>query len=165
MNRQLTIESGETTLIELRLQPMKFEASTVTPSRRTVARNSGRLARVTRMGIAVKSPIKFNKDSTTLTKTSVRVLKAVAQEMRDKPYVKRIRVEVHTDGRGSAAEQLSQSRQRAETVKAVLVKNGVSARRVSVRGYGGSKLLLPPVTKRGRDRNERVEFIILKANR
>ena len=52
-----------------------------------------------------------------------------------------------------------------EAVKTVLVKNGVSAKRVSVRGYGGSKLLLPPVTKRGRDRNERVEFIILKADR
>ena len=79
--------------------------------------------------------------------------------------MRRIRVEVHTDGRGSAAEQLTQSRQRAEAVKTVLVKNGVSAKRVSVRGYGGSKLLLPPVTKRGRDRNERVEFIILKADR
>ena len=165
VNRKVTIQSGETAQVELRLQPITFDASPVTPRRRPAARTSGRLARVTRMGIAVKSPIKFEKASSTLTGTSVRVLKAVAQEMRDKPYVRRIRVEVHTDGRGSAAEQLTQSRQRAEAVKTVLVKNGVSAKRVSVRGYGGSKLLLPPVTKRGRDRNERVEFIILKADR
>ena len=122
----------------------------------------GGLAVVTTKSITLKRPVSFTKDSADLTAEAKRVLRSVARGLKNRKSISKVRVDVHTSGRGPKAEQLRLSRKRAKTIKSFLVSNGVDRKRVRVRGSGGSKPLAPPITKRGRQKNERVEFKILK---
>lgn len=64
----------------------------------------------------------------------------------------------HTDNIGSAAYNLRLSDTRAGVVKGWLVSHGVAAKRVSSRGYGDTKPLVPNTTDVGRFKNGRVEL-------
>jgi OOP family OmpA-OmpF porin len=72
-------------------------------------------------------------------------------------------VEGHTDSTGSDAYNLSLSQRRADSVKSFLVTNGVAPERVVARGYGKGYPIASNDTAAGRQRNRRVEIVILKA--
>ena len=71
-----------------------------------------------------------------------------------------INVEVggHTDNLGDPATSLPLSQQRADAVKASLVKLGVPAGRITSRGYGETRPVAPNTTSAGRIANRRVEI-------
>lgn len=72
-------------------------------------------------------------------------------------------VEGHTDSTGRADFNLKLSQLRAESVKSVLVANGVSPERIEVHGYGATKPVASNSTPSGRSQNRRVEIIIQAA--
>jgi OOP family OmpA-OmpF porin len=74
-----------------------------------------------------------------------------------------VNVEVggHTDNLGDPATSLPLSQQRADAVKATLAKLGVSAGRITSRGYGESRPVAPNTTSAGRIANRRVEIRVL----
>ena len=76
--------------------------------------------------------------------------------------VKRVRVEGHTDNRGGKEANQTLSEERAASVKAYLVAQGIDAARLESVGYGDSKPVAPNLTARGRELNRRVEFIVLE---
>jgi outer membrane protein OmpA-like peptidoglycan-associated protein len=67
----------------------------------------------------------------------------------------------HTDNVGRDADNLRLSQLRAESVKAYLVKKGVSASRLTAKGYGASKPVADNQTEEGRQKNRRTEVAIL----
>ena len=72
-----------------------------------------------------------------------------------------VEIEGHTDDVGSALKNLRLSQKRAETIRAVLVKAGVSPARLVAKGYGPTRPRAPNTTAAGREQNRRVEFLIL----
>lgn len=64
----------------------------------------------------------------------------------------------HTDNRGSLKLNQKLSKARAESVKAYLVKKGVSAKRITTKGEGFSRPIADNKTKAGRAKNRRVEI-------
>ncbi len=64
----------------------------------------------------------------------------------------------HTDNIGQPGYNMKLSEARAEAVKAWLVAHGVAAARVTSRGYGDTRPLVPNDTDADRFKNRRVEL-------
>ncbi len=90
------------------------------------------------------------------------MLDAIATLIRDHPELKRIRVEGHTDSRGSAAYNKDLSLRRARSVVAALVQRGIEPGRLFPEGYGFDRPVADNKTALGRAKNRRVEFTILE---
>jgi outer membrane protein OmpA-like peptidoglycan-associated protein len=102
----------------------------------------------------------FNTDSAVIIPESYPVL----LELRD--YLvknKKIRIEIggHTNNKCSEKYCERLSLDRAEAVKEYLVTNGIDAKRISTKGYGGKNPVASNSTKEGRQLNQRVEIKIL----
>ena len=93
------------------------------------------------------------------------VLKKIAGALKDVGGGRKISVEGHTDNvpikvsGWKSNQELSEAR--AESVANFLKKEGVSSSLVSTKGYGESKPLVSNDTSSGRQKNRRVEIIIL----
>ena len=91
------------------------------------------------------------------------VLDEVLQILRDHPEITLVRVEGHTDTRGSALYNKRLSHGRAKAVRQYLVKAGIDPRRLRYRGFGESAPLVPDEkTEADYQQNRRVEFTILE---
>ena len=78
---------------------------------------------------------------------------------------RKIVVEGHTDSTGSAEFNMKLSELRAESVKAVLLENGVSPDRMETHGYASTKPVANNATPAGRSQNRRVEVVVQGAVR
>ena len=72
-----------------------------------------------------------------------------------------VKVEVagHTDDRSTDEYNLGLSQRRAEAVRAYLIGKGISADRLTAKGYGESKPIADNDTEEGRFKNRRVELV------
>ena len=68
----------------------------------------------------------------------------------------------HTDNRGSTSKNLKLSRARVRAVTEYLINHGIDSKRLSGRGYGGTRPIASNRNDKGRAQNRRVEFIIKK---
>ncbi|MBO0952647.1 OmpA family protein [Fibrella forsythiae] len=73
-----------------------------------------------------------------------------------------IEVAGHTDNQGDFDQNVTLSRQRAETVKAFLVGKGIAASRITTKGYGGTRPVATNNYEKSRQLNRRVEMRIIK---
>jgi cytochrome c oxidase subunit 2 len=103
--------------------------------------------------------VQFETGSATLTTDSKYQLNDLAEVLKKYPLMK-IEVAGHTDDIGDPAANKTLSQQRAESVKAYLVAQGVTAARVSAVGYGSTKPIDTSGTDEGRQKNRRTEFRI-----
>jgi outer membrane protein OmpA-like peptidoglycan-associated protein len=71
-----------------------------------------------------------------------------------------IEIQGHTDSRGTEEYNLGLSLRRANTVRDYLQSQGISASRMSVKGYGESAPAYTNDTPEGQAQNRRVEFLI-----
>lgn len=74
-----------------------------------------------------------------------------------------IKIEGHTDNTGSEATNETLSQERADAVKAALVKAGIKADRVSTKGYAAEKPTATNQTSEGRHENRRIDVVVVKA--
>lgn len=88
-------------------------------------------------------------------------LDLVVQFMTENPHVE-IELAGHTDNRGSFQQLMSLSQKRVNKVKNYLVSKGIKARRITGKGYGGSKPIASNDNEDTRLLNRRVEFTIKK---
>ena len=73
-----------------------------------------------------------------------------------------IRIEGHTDNQGNPQTNLSLSQQRADALKNILRAAGIPANQIQAVGLGGEQPVAPNSTPQGRERNRRVEVILLQ---
>jgi outer membrane protein OmpA-like peptidoglycan-associated protein len=114
---------------------------------------------ITKQKIEIKQTVYFATNKTTIKPVSFGLLNEVAQALKDNPAIK-IRVEGHTDSRGSDKRNLTLSEGRAASVMAYLVGQGVDENRMVSKGYGEGVPIADNRTKFGREQNRRVEFVI-----
>lgn len=88
-------------------------------------------------------------------------LDLVVQFMKENPHVE-IELAGHTDNRGSFQQLMALSQKRVNKVKTYLVSKGIKAKRISGKGYGGSKPIASNESEDTRLLNRRVEFTIKK---
>ncbi len=84
--------------------------------------------------------------------------------------ISRLEVQGHTDSDGSVDANNKLSQDRADAIKAELVKAGVSSDRIATKGYGSSMPYMvkgkptPNDTAAHKAMNRRVEFVVLQLN-
>ena len=88
------------------------------------------------------------------------LINEVANVLSQNPGI-RIRVDGHTDTRGSAEYNLTLSKNRAKAVKDALVKKGIAANRLKSKGFGESKPAMPEDSEENLYLNRRVELTVL----
>jgi outer membrane protein OmpA-like peptidoglycan-associated protein len=112
--------------------------------------------------IIIKQQIQFAIDSAVILPASTGVLTEIADVLHKNPRIRRVEVQGHTDATGNAAHNQRLSEERAASVVAWLTAHGIAADRLVPKGYGDTKPLVPNVTERNRQRNRRVQLIILE---
>jgi OOP family OmpA-OmpF porin len=103
----------------------------------------------------------FETNSDTLTAESRAVLDPVADNLKKYPELQ-IELQGHTDSVGADKYNLSLSQRRADSVRAYLLSQGVSASQVVARGYGESQPVSDNGTREGRAQNRRVVMKVLR---
>lgn len=103
----------------------------------------------------------FAQAKTDILPESYPELDLVVNFLHENPSVK-IELHGHTDGRGVHADNVKLSQHRVNKVKAYLVSKGIDGRRISGKGFGGSKPIASNETEESRRMNRRVEFVIKK---
>lgn len=74
-----------------------------------------------------------------------------------------LKITGHTDNVGKPASNMKLSERRAKAVKAYLMKKGVPEDRLITEWYGQTRPIAPNTTPEGRQKNRRVEMLILEA--
>lgn len=110
--------------------------------------------------VVLKRPIFFRGRTAELSDRDREVLAGLVDLLLTRTDVRRIRVEAHVDRVNPQADERL-TRERAETIKAHLVENGVDESRVETLGQGSEKPKAPNVTPRARDENKRVEIFVI----
>ncbi len=103
--------------------------------------------------------VHFAFDSAKLRATQVDELDEAVATLKKHENVQ-IEIAGHTDSVGSDSYNMKLSRERAETVRDYLVNRGISAARLTTRGYGESNPVVSNDTDVGRAKNRRVELRI-----
>ncbi len=115
--------------------------------------------------IVIIGKVQFQTGSTEIDRNSDPLLDQIAQALEGNRQVKKLRIEGHTDNVGDPASNQKLSEQRAASVKKALVKRGVDEDRLDTRGLGETRPIAPNASPGGRQKNRRVEFIIVETAR
>ncbi len=97
----------------------------------------------------------FDTGKATLQPASDEQLKNIAEILQAYPKVK-VKIGGYTDNTGDAAANMKLSQDRADNVKAELVKMGVSADRIEAQGYGEEHPVADNSTEEGKQKNRRI---------
>ena len=108
--------------------------------------------------------IRFRLSSSELLPQSRSVLDRAANTLLSNKAM-RVEIQGHTDATGEASYNQKLSEQRAESVVRYLVNKGIAQQRLVAKGYGESRPIASNADADGRQKNRRVEFHILNADR
>ncbi len=114
---------------------------------------------VTNDKIELKQKIFFDTNKATIQPRSFGLLDEIASVLRGRATMT-VRIEGHTDSRGTRPHNVKLSQERADAVRQHLVGLGLEPGRMEARGYGPDQPIETNKTASGRERNRRVEFII-----
>ena len=114
--------------------------------------------------VLVLESIYYDYNSSYIQPGAAKELDHLAQAMTENPNMK-IRLESHTDSRGAAAYNLQLSIDRANAARNYLTQLGIDEDRITIRGYGESKLRNKctdnvPCTEANHKYNRRTEVVI-----
>ncbi len=118
------------------------------------------LAMVTAEKIDIADSVYFETGKDIIKANSHALLNQIASLLKAHPELTKVRIEGHTDSRGSAAYNLSLSKKRAASVRQYLIDQGVPAGQLVSEGYGESKPLDKANNNAAWEKNRRVDFFI-----
>jgi outer membrane protein OmpA-like peptidoglycan-associated protein len=137
------------------------------PAEKGVKENAGcppeqkQLVIITVEQLKILDKVYFDTGKASIQKRSDALLANIAQVLTVHPEIALIQIEGHTDTVGKPEQNKKLSQDRAESVKAWLVKKGVADGRLRAVGFGQEKPAQPNDTPAGREFNRRVEFNIV----
>ena len=102
--------------------------------------------------------IQLDVDKATIKPESMGSLNEIYKLLKKDASLK-FEIDGHTDNTGVAAHNLTLSQQRADAVKAQLVKMGIEGSRLTTKGFGDTKPMSDNSTPEGKANNRRVEFV------
>lgn len=106
--------------------------------------------------------INFETDSANVTAEGKALLAQVAASMKAAPEVTVIEIAGHTDSTGDPAANQVLSQARADSVRTILIENGVPATMLVAKGYGDTRPTASNDTPDGRFKNRRIEFVVVQ---
>lgn len=115
---------------------------------------------VTRDRIDLKDKVYFDVSKATIKPISYPLLNQAIGILKDYPEIRKLRIEGHTDARGSASSNLKLSKARAASVMEYFIQQGVSASRLTSEGYGEERPLDTASNEAAWSKNRRVDFFI-----
>jgi len=118
------------------------------------------LVSVSRDRIDLKDKVYFETSSAQIKPSSHGLLEQAIQIVRDYPEIALLRIEGHTDKRGSDSYNLELSKQRAASVMAYFIDQGIDPSRLTSEGFGETSPLDPADTQAAHSKNRRVDFFI-----
>ena len=110
--------------------------------------------------IVVKSKIFFAFNKDIIDKKSFPTLDEVVAVLNSNPEIKMI-IEGHTDSQGDRLKNIDLSQRRADAVMKYLVAKGISAERLSAKGFGPDQPISLGKTAKDYEQNRRVEFKVV----
>ena len=111
------------------------------------------------LAVTFKGDVTFDTNSTEVRPGLYSEINRVAGVLNQYPDTF-IRVEGHTDSKGSDEYNMNLSKRRADAVKTLLVQRGVADSRIEVVGFGETMPVATNDTEAGRQMNRRVEIKI-----
>jgi outer membrane protein OmpA-like peptidoglycan-associated protein len=114
--------------------------------------------------LVIADKVHFETAKATIRQESYEILDEVARVLSDNAQIQLLRIEGHTDDRGSESYNQKLSQRRAESVREYLIDKGVNSDRLIAVGYGEAQPIADNETKQGRSDNRRVAFTILKTS-
>jgi outer membrane protein OmpA-like peptidoglycan-associated protein len=111
--------------------------------------------------IVFDEKIQFDPSRATVRPASSALLDQIAAAIKKNPTLKKIRVEGHSSAEGDSRANKQLSEERAKSVVAGLQKRGVPRGLLVAQGFGASVPVADNTTEAGRERNRRVDFVIL----
>ena len=112
-----------------------------------------------KLEILDKVHFKFNSEE--IQRRSFGLLNNVAKVLKAHKEIDKVRIEGHTDSKGSRAYNLRLSDRRAKSVRRFLMGRGIAAKRLTAIGFGPDVPIASNETATGRAANRRVEFRIV----
>lgn len=113
--------------------------------------------------VSLSSDLLFNTNSSYLSDNAKQELSKLVKVLKSGDHSSaKVRVDGHTDATGTAEYNEWLSEKRAVSVETFLVDAGISASRISTAGLGQSEPIADNKTADGRQKNRRVEVVILK---
>ncbi len=113
--------------------------------------------------IDFKEKIQFEVNKAVIKPESFSLLHDIADVINKNPQVKKISIEGHASSEGNAAVNKTLSDARAKAVMAYIIKKeSVDASRVAAKGWGSEKPIVPNDTEEGREKNRRVDFLVME---
>jgi outer membrane protein OmpA-like peptidoglycan-associated protein len=120
------------------------------------------LVNLTKEKIEILDKVYFDTAKSTIKTISFPLLDQVATVLKSHPEISRVRVEGHTDDVGEDAKNQTLSNDRAGAVRTYLVGRGVAPERLEALGFGETKPVAENKNSAGREKNRRVEFVIVE---
>jgi outer membrane protein OmpA-like peptidoglycan-associated protein len=112
--------------------------------------------------IEIKEKIQFEVNKATILPESFALMDELSDVIKKHPNIKKISIEGHASSEGDAAKNVKLSDDRAKAVMKYLVDKGVEAPRLTAKGFGAKKPIADNATEEGREKNRRVEFVIVE---
>jgi outer membrane protein OmpA-like peptidoglycan-associated protein len=116
------------------------------------------------MLLSMDSAVLFDSGSYNLKESATKELQKLATKIKVFPKGN-ITINGHTDNDGSNASNLKLSENRAKSVSTVLKKLLGNIYNFEIKGYGASNPIAPNTTKENKQKNRRVEILIVPTNK
>ena len=116
---------------------------------------------VTQEKIELKQKVFFATDKSNILPASFDLLNEVVAVLKERPTMK-LRIEGHTDSRGTLEHNMKLSEARAASVRNYLIQAGIAAERLTSEGFGPTRPIGDNKTDAGREKNRRTEFFIVE---
>jgi outer membrane protein OmpA-like peptidoglycan-associated protein len=117
---------------------------------------------ITDKELKLKKEVHFQHDSAEILPDSMGILEETADMLRTHSEIASVEIQGHTDDSGTPEYNMRLSTERANAVREALIRDGVEPNRLTARGYGQEKPLVPNTNEANRAKNRRVQLLIQK---
>ena len=112
--------------------------------------------------LKLTKPIRFIGETAQVTADTMIVVEELASVLRDNQKLGNVEIQVHADDAGAASYSRRLTQERADQVRTLLTQMGVDETRISAKGFGPDRPLTPNVSDASREKNRRVQVVLVK---